>query len=89
MHKVQQKWSRILIYTNYEGNDVEFADGDGADDKDVDGDTPPYAQGELVVMTTIIFPWWQSQSSMIYPLSRKKRTSASVTTLEKSHKIVA
>jgi hypothetical protein len=45
MHKVQQRWSRVPIYTNYEGNDVNLRgdnDGDGNVAEDGDEDTPPH-----------------------------------------------
>jgi hypothetical protein len=54
IHMVQQRRSRILIYTNCEGDDVDITrdgDGDGevvVDDEDV---TSPYAKGVSVATT--------------------------------------
>jgi hypothetical protein len=55
LHKVQQRGSRVSIYTNYEDNDNDFrGDDDGDVGKDGDEDTPPQIKGELVAMMVSI-----------------------------------
>jgi hypothetical protein len=38
MHKVEQNYSRVTMYTNSEGDKVDLGDDDDGDE-----DTPPYA----------------------------------------------
>jgi hypothetical protein len=46
MHGVQQRRSRVLIYTNYDGDDIDLGgdDDDAIDDED---DTSPHAKEVL------------------------------------------
>jgi hypothetical protein len=55
MHKVQQRLSRVLIYTNCKGGDVDIR-GDDDGDVDVDDeDTSSHAKGVSVAMMVLIF----------------------------------
>jgi hypothetical protein len=59
MHRIQQRWSRVQSYTNYEGDDVDLGgDDDGDDDVVVDDedDTSPHAKGVSVMMTVSKIP---------------------------------
>jgi hypothetical protein len=91
MHKVQQRQSRVSIYPNYEGDDIDLGgddDGDVAID-DEDG-TSPHTKGVPVAMTMSNSPWRRSQSSRINPLlEKKKRTIASAVISENYVKIRA
>jgi hypothetical protein len=75
MQRVQQRWSRVQIYTNYEGDDVDLEgdddlDGDVAvDDKD---GTSPHAKGVPIEITVSNSPPRQPQRSMISPLCRRR-----------------
>ena len=49
MHKALKQYLGFNLITNYERNDVDLRDGDGADvgdDGDGDGEASPYAKEE-------------------------------------------
>ena len=49
MHKALKQYIGFNLITNYEGNDVDLRDGDGADvgdDGDGDGEASPYTKEE-------------------------------------------
>jgi hypothetical protein len=78
MHRVQQRRSRVPIYTNCEGDTVDLReddDGDVAvDDKD---GTSLHAKGVQVIMKVSNSPRQQPRCSRIGTLPEKKRTFAS------------
>jgi hypothetical protein len=90
MHRVQQRRSRVPIYTNCEEDDVDLG---GDDDGDVAIDdeygTFPHDNEVQVMMTVSNSPWRRPRSSRIFPLLEKKRTIASATVLENYVKISA
>jgi hypothetical protein len=81
MHRVQQRQSRVPIYTNCEGDDVNLRGDDdvAVDDEDA---TFTHAKGVPVTMTVSNSPQRQPQNRRICPLSEKKRTIASSAILE-------
>jgi hypothetical protein len=90
MYRVQQRRSRVLIYTNCEGDDVDLGgDGDGVfvvavDDED---GTSPHAKGVSVEMTVSTSPRLWPQSIRICHLPERKRTIGSAAVSENSVKI--
>jgi hypothetical protein len=91
MHRVQQRRSRVPIYTNCEEADVDLeGDDDGDGDVAVDDEYGTFHAKEVQVMMTVPnSPWRQPRSSKICPLPEKKRTIASATVLENYVKIRA
>jgi hypothetical protein len=93
MHRVQQRRSRVLIYTNCEEDDVDLGgddDGDGDGDVAVDDEYGTFHAKEVQLMMTVSnSPWWQPRNNIICPLPDKKRTIASATVLENYVKIRA
>jgi hypothetical protein len=60
MHRAQQRQSKVLIYINCEGDDIDLReddDGDGDDVVDDEEDTSPHAKGVPVAMTVSNSPW--------------------------------
>jgi hypothetical protein len=80
MHRVQHRQSRVLIYTNCEGSDVDLGgnedDGDVAID-DEDG-TAPHAKGVPMAMMVLNSPRLWPWSSRISPLPEKRGLSPSL-----------
>jgi hypothetical protein len=85
--------ARVVIYTNYEGDDVDLGGDDDDCDVDVDvdddEDTSPHTKGMSLKMKVSNSPRRRPWSSRIRPLSEKKRTFASSAALENSIKIRA
>jgi hypothetical protein len=83
MHRVQQIQSRVPIYTNCEGDDVNLRGDDDGDVAVDDEDTTfPRAKGVPVMMAVSNSPQRQPQNRRICPLPEKKRTIASAAILE-------
>jgi hypothetical protein len=77
MQRVQQRWSRVPIYINFEGGDVDLGeddDGDGDGDVDVDDEdgTSPDAKGVSIA----------TSEQQDQPFAEEKRTIASTAILE-------
>jgi hypothetical protein len=92
MHIVQQRRSRVPIYTNYVGDDINLGgDDDGDADVVVDDEdgTSPQAKGVPMAMMVSNSPWRQPRSNMISPLPEMKRIIASIAVLENYIKIRA
>jgi hypothetical protein len=90
--KYLETYSGFRSITNYEGDEVDLDDGvdvDVGDDEDVDGETPPYAKEELVVMMASISPRWRPRSSRIFPLPEKEKSFASAAASTNLGKIMA
>jgi hypothetical protein len=77
MHKVQQRRSRVLIYTNYEKDDVNIEgddDGDGDVAMDDEDDSSAHAKEVSVMVMVLNSPLRQPPGSRICPIPEKKRT---------------
>jgi hypothetical protein len=92
MYRVQQRRSRVLIYTNCDGDNVDLGgdrDGDGDVAVDDEDGTSPHAKGVSVEMPVSTSPRLWPQSSRICHLPERKRTIGSAAISENSVKIRA
>jgi hypothetical protein len=90
MHRVQQRRSRVPIYTKCEGDDLDLWGDDGGNDDvaiDDEDDTSPHAKGVPVMIKVSNSPRRRPRSSMIIPLLENKKTITSADVSENSIKI--